>query len=146
MVGQKVGETLYHLHISAKNSQGLQEDTANAVKLNIATVHQRFAHLNCSDIIKMKKMNAVKDLELELKDSLVSCEACIFGKMHRTSFPTNGSGKASEVCDLIHGDVGEPIHVPTFDDYKYYSLLKDDCSNFIDVIFLRRKTKQSTTS
>jgi hypothetical protein len=69
----------------------------------------------------MKKTDAVKDLGLEDGDLSFSCEACIFGKMHRTSFPTEGHEKVTEVC--------EPTHVSIFDDFKYYSLLKDDYTN-----------------
>jgi hypothetical protein len=120
IVGQRIGETLYYLQISANNNKE-RDDSANAAKLKIGTVHQRFAHLNCKDIVRMKKTDAVKDLGLEDGDLSFSCEACIFGKMHRTSFPTEGHEKVTEVC--------EPTHVSIFDDFKYYSLLKDDYTN-----------------
>lgn len=68
-----------------------------------------------------------------------SCEACIFGKMQRTPFPTEGHVKATEVCELVHGDVGGPTHVSTFDDSKYYSLLKDDYTNYTDVKLIKKK-------
>jgi hypothetical protein len=122
IVGHRIGEALYHLQISANK----RDDSANAAKLKMGTVHQRFAHLNCKDIVRMKRTDAVKDLGLEDGDLSFSCEACIFGKMHRTPFPTEGHEKATEVCELVHGDVGGPTHVSTFDDFKYYSLLKDD--------------------
>ena len=140
MVGQRVGETLYHLLISADNNKEPQ-DFASAANLSIGIVHQRFAHLNCSDIIRMQKTNAVKNLGLEGNHSRFTCEACIFGKMHRIPFPTEGSEKAAEVCDLIHADVGGSIHAPTFDDYKLYSLLKDNNSNYIDVKLINKKSE-----
>lgn len=66
IVGQRIGETLYYLQISANNKE--REDSANATKLKIGTAHQRFAHLNCKDIVRMKKMDAVKDLGLKDDD------------------------------------------------------------------------------
>ena len=71
----------------------------------------------------MTQTDAVKDLGLKDGDLSFSCEAFIFGKMHRTPFSTKGHEKATEVCELVHGDVGGPTHISTFDDYKYYSLL-----------------------
>jgi hypothetical protein len=59
--------------------------------------------------------------------------------MHRTPFPTKGHVKATEVCELVHGDVRGPTHVSTFDDFKYYSLLKDDYINYIDVKLIKKK-------
>lgn len=42
------------------------------------------------------------------------------------NFPTEGiSEKAANMCDLVHTDVGRPTHVPMFDNYKFYSLLRD---------------------
>ena len=61
IVVQRIGETLYYLQISANN----RDDSANAAKLKIGTIHQRFAHLNCKDIVRMKRTDAVKDLGLE---------------------------------------------------------------------------------
>ena len=66
IVGQRIGETLYYLQISANNKE--REDSANVTKLKIGTVHQRFAHLNCKDIVRMKKMDAVKYLGLKDDD------------------------------------------------------------------------------
>ena len=86
IVGHRIVEALYHLQISANK----RDDSANAAKLKMGTVLQRFAHLNCKDIVRMKRTDAVKDLGLEDGDLSFSCEACIFGKMHRTPFPTEG--------------------------------------------------------
>jgi hypothetical protein len=80
MVGQRVGETLYHLHMTTINRSEQNEDYAGAAKSNLRTVHQRFANLNCSDIIRMKKENAVKGLRINGSYSTISCEASIFGK------------------------------------------------------------------
>jgi hypothetical protein len=141
IVGQiRICETLYYLKISA-NYNKERDDSANAAKLKIGTVHQRFAHLNCKDIARMKKTDAVKDLGLEDDDLSFSCEACIFGKMHRTHFQTEGHVKATEVCEFVHGDVGGPTNVSTFDDFKFYSLLKDDYTNYTDVKLIRKKNE-----
>ncbi|KAI9555058.1 hypothetical protein GHT06_020358 [Daphnia sinensis] len=107
MIGQRKCETLYHLHVTTVNGCVKQEDYAGAAKSNIGLIQERI------------KTNAVKGLRLEGNDFVIPCEACIFGKMHRIPFPTEGDEKTAEVCDLIHADVGGPAHVPTIDNFRF---------------------------
>ena len=110
IVGQRIGETLYYLQISANN----RDDSANAAKLKIGTIHQRFAHLNCKDIVRMKRTDAVKDLGLEDGDLSFSCEACIFGKIHRTRSQPKGMKKRQNYVNSF---------MATLEDQHMYQLL-----------------------
>ena len=47
---------------------------------------------------------------------------------------------AENVGDLVHGDVGI-VNVPTRDGFRFYSLLKDDSSEFSDVKLLKQKSE-----
>lgn len=47
--------------------------------------------------------------------------------------------KTAEVCDLIHADVGGPTHILTFDNFRFYSLFKDDHSSYTDVKLIKKK-------
>lgn len=96
--GQRVGSTLYHLNLLAK--EAIQTSTALAVKPTetLITWHERFAHLNCKEILKMASSGCLIGLDLAetSEQPTTQCEGCILGKMHRLPFKT-GRNRASEV-------------------------------------------------
>lgn len=68
------------------------------------------------------------------------CEDCVVGKQHRSSYKASES-RASEICELIHGDVCGPMETPSLGGAKYFLLLKDDYSNYRHVYFLKNKSE-----
>ena len=60
--------------------------------------------------------------------------------MHRYPFPSDGHQKSENVGDLVCGDVGI-VNVPTHDGFQYYSLAKDDASEYTDVKLLKKKNE-----
>ena len=142
MSGQRVGKSLYHLKVVAQHAN--QDSSSAAIATNnshqLSLWHQRLAHLNCKTILKMAKTKAVDGLELNnnLPDHRL-CEGCIFGKMTRSPFPSSIT-KAEDVGDIIHSDIGiVPIPTPTGE--YYYSIFKDDFSNWTAVALMKKKSE-----
>ncbi len=141
MIGQRLGQSLYHMKIVAKNLNHIDSTAAVAKTCNTLTRwHQRFAHLNNRMILKMASSKAVEGLLLE-KDpqEYELCEGCIFGKMCRSPFPT-GRTRALEVGEIIHSDVGF-VNVPTFSGETCYVLFKDDYSGFTQIYLMKSKSE-----
>ena len=142
-MAERTGDSLYKLRFTPLNAQQ-RSDFAAAVSscLSIQLLHQRFGHVNCKDLKRTLKLNAVEGLDLDAeKAKLVEpCDGCVYGKMHRSPFPTEGHVKSENVGDLVHGDVGI-VNVPTHDSFRFYSLFKDDFSEFSDVKLLKQKSE-----
>ena len=130
MSGQRVGKSLYHLKVIAKNSDHEEFLTAavSSATRNLSLWHQRLGHMNCKTILKMAKTNALSGLQLENhRLDYHLCEGCIFGKMSRIPFPTSNS-KADDVGHIIQSDIGiGPVMTPAGE--RYYAIFKDEFSN-----------------
>ena len=48
------------------------------------------------------------------------CEGCILGKMQCSSFPKDGSVRATRKLQLIHSDVCGPMQTPSFGNHFYF--------------------------
>lgn len=132
MTGERIGDSLYQLSVLADNSKHREDFAATAVSLASAhLLHQRFAHANCRDVTRTIKSKAVKNTHLDpgQDNTAKRCDGCMYGKMHRLPFPTKGRERAEKVGELIHGDVGI-VNKTTPDGCKYYSLLKDDYTEY----------------
>ena len=54
------------------------------------------------------------------------CEACIFGKQHRTPFPAGKSWRANQPLMLVHADICGPMRTNSLGDSKYFLIFVDD--------------------
>ena len=142
MVGERVGDSLYQLHVTPTTINKQQTTAAVAESTSpIQLIHQRFAHVNCKDLKRTLKLKAVEGVDFDLNCSdKPNCSGCNYGKMHRHPFPSDGHQKSENVGDLVHGDVGI-VNVPTHDGFQYYSLVKDDASEYTDVKLLKKKNE-----
>ena len=142
MVGERIGDSLYCLHatpIKATQQHVVAAAASSGVPLQL--LHQRFAHANFNDIRRTIDLQAVEGISLDAKQlGSEPCDGCSYGKMHRLPFPSTGHEKATQVGDLVHGDVGI-VNVNTHDGHRFYSLLKDDASEFTDVKLLKKKNE-----
>ena len=151
MTGSRVENSLYRLCATTKNPTEPNEESSTALygvgngstKASLELWHRRFGHLNCQDILKINKFKAVHGLHLnDVKKPLI-CEGCIFGKLHRSKFPT-GCGRAENIGDLIHSDVGGPLHVPTPEGHRFFVIFKDDNSSYTVVKLMKTKNEAGT--
>ncbi|KAH7297149.1 hypothetical protein KP509_26G056000 [Ceratopteris richardii] len=66
--------------------------------------HACFGHLNFASLLRVQKFEMVSSLpKLEAPGKHV-CEGCILGKMQRSSFPKDGSVRATQKLHLVHND------------------------------------------
>jgi hypothetical protein len=59
------------------------------------------------------------------------CDSSLVGKQRRLPFPKAASYHATEVLELVHGDLCGPIMPATHGGRKYFLLLMDDCSRYM---------------
>lgn len=84
--------------------------------------------------------NKMKQNDVKLNAEQFTCEACMFGKHHRSSFSIREEG--SKKCgEIIHADVCGPMQETSFGGSRYFILFKDDYSHFRSVYCLARKTE-----
>jgi len=100
--------------------------------------HVRYGHLNFDSLSQFQKQGMVKGLPTFKKENS-KCEACIYGKQSRESFPTS-SWHTNRRLQLVHNDVCGPLQT-SFGGFKYFLLFIDDFSRMTWVYFLKQKSK-----
>jgi len=73
-----------------------------------------------------------------VKNSLLLCKGCIFGKKTKAPYSTNPVTQATEVLALIHTDLCGPMHTPSLGRTIYFLLFMDDYSDMLMFISFRR--------
>ena len=92
--------------------------------------HRRLGHIgvNC-----MKKVHADGLLE-----SLDACEPCLMGKMTKTPF-SGTMERATDLLEIIHTDVCDPISVEARGVYHYFLTFIDDLSRYGYIYLMKHK-------
>ena len=161
MEGTQAG-TLYKLSISpvpptpAPNSSSVPEPVAPSAEHSSSTAltvtnshdaalmlwHNRMGHVSVQTIKNMSTHNSVKDLPvLDHGKLLHVCSGCALGKQHKATYPSNVQKERSKVPgELLHADLCGKMSTPSLGGASYYILIKDDCTSFRFVAFLRAKS------
>lgn len=101
--------------------------------------HMRNWHLNVNGLRLLNNKGMVSGLpKIEVFDL---CEACVYGKQTRKSFPVEGAWRASKCLELIHDDLCGPMNTESFSGNRYFFLLTDDFSRMSWVYFLKNKSE-----
>jgi hypothetical protein len=108
-------------------------DAANLVQSNggdegLQLWHRRLGHLNEKGVRALRSMVTGIDLTQISCFSPLVCEACIEGKQHRLSFPTEGVSRATKPLKIVHSDVCGSMHTTSMGDAKYFVTFSDDFS------------------
>ncbi len=111
--------------------------TANSLDEGAMLWHERLSHLNMASL---KELDAMVD-GMNLKEVLLHhiCEGCIKGKHQRTSFPKDGTTKASQLLEIVHIDVCGPMRTALHGGARYFLTFIDDFSKKTHVYFLKAK-------
>jgi hypothetical protein len=101
--------------------------------------HIKLGHLN---MISLKDLDAMVD-GMNLKEVLLHhiCEACIKDKYKKTSFPKDGTTRASQLLELVHTDVCRPMKITSHGGTQYFLTFIDDFWTKSHVYFLKAKGK-----
>ena len=104
---------LYKVVMEVENTKCLQ-----ILHKETSKWHSRLGHVGLSNL----KIMVNKGLVIGMPRFAVereTCEACLRGKQIRKSFPQETSYRATEVLELLHGDLCGPISPPTAGNNRY---------------------------
>lgn len=93
---------------------------------------------NCNTINKMITNGSVTGMNLSDKKAFF-CEDCPLGKQARFPFTSKARSEVTP-GEVVHADLCGPMQTPSIGGAKFFLLLKDDCSGFRTVYFLKHKS------
>ena len=94
--------------------------------------HCRLGHIG---VKRMKKLHADG-----LFKSLDACEPCLMGKMTKTPF-SETMEQATDLLEIIHTDVCNPMSVEARSGYHYFLTFTDDLSRYGYIYLMKHKSK-----
>lgn len=100
--------------------------------------HARLGHIGVDSMrsmVKKKLVVGIPEIEVERE----TCASCLMGKQTRSVFPQTSKYRASQVLELIHGDLCGPITPSTPTRNRYIFVLIDDFSRYMWTILLKEK-------
>lgn len=106
---------------------------------NIVKWHERFGHLNCSDVRKLKDNNMVIGINDRLNKIDRVCEVCEKSKIHQLPYKTS-ERREKEILGLVHSDICGPISTTSLGGAKYFVTFIDNKSRFIEIKPLKKKS------
>jgi hypothetical protein len=103
--------------------------------------HRRLGHLNFDHLIKLKNIEAVKDLSRISKPQDSMCKPCQVGKITRTPFKSKSFTSTEKPLQLVHMDLCGPSRQEGTGRENYFMLIIDDYSRLTWVAFLKEKNE-----
>jgi hypothetical protein len=101
--------------------------------------HMRLGHINFDHLIKLKNLEAVKDLPRISKPQDSMCKPCQVGKQNRTQFKSKRFTSTEKPLQLVHMDLCGPSRQEGIGKENYFMLIIDDYSRLTWVAFLKEK-------
>lgn len=123
---------LYRLNGSSHCGLMMQSSEENS-----ETWHRRLCHVNATDLAKMRN-GAIEGVAYTDETEVKACVACLKGKHTRKPFNKPGN-RASDILEVVHGDLCGPIETPSIGGHKYCFVLVDDFSRRVFVYFMKGK-------
>ena len=105
--------------------------------------HNRMAHVNIHTLKTMSLHESVQDLPILSSSKLQQvCPGCALGKQHKSTYPTDPQKERSQVPgELLHADLSRKMSIPSLGGSNYYILIKNDCTAFRFIAFLKAKNE-----
>jgi hypothetical protein len=150
MEGVQVG-TLYKLSIklvipkrpdnafSSTPSTAFTTTAANNTDLTLW--HNRMAHINVQVIKTMSTHRSLQDFSVPFNSHLPSvCRGCALGKQHKATYSSSSQKERSKIPgEPLHANLCSKMSQPSLGGARYFILIKDDCTSYRFVAFLRTK-------
>ena len=92
---------------------------------------------------RMKKIHADVLLESLDYESVDACKPCLMGKMTKTSF-SGTMERATDLLEIIHTDVCNPMSVEARGGYRYFLTFTDDLSRYGYIYLMKLKQLKSS--
>ena len=96
---------------------------------NDSATYLWYCHLGHIGVKRMNKLHTDGLLESLDYESLDTCEPCLMGKMTKTPF-SGTMERATDLLQIIHIDVCDPVSVETHGRYRYFLTFTDDLSRY----------------
>jgi hypothetical protein len=103
--------------------------------------HRRLGHLNFDHLIKLKNLEAIKDLPRISKPQDSMCKPYQVGKQNRTQFKSKSFTSIERPLQPVHMDLCGPSRQEGTGKENYFMLIIDDYSRLTWVAFLKEKLK-----
>ena len=118
-----------------QGSNIIEGNTASSDKggVSLKEVHEAFAHVGAQ---ALKKMLAREGFIVN--DDLGQCDACVRGKMHRSSYKPKPASARANRPGYIHSDVCS-VTPDSYGGAKHFLTLTDDYSSFRRVYCIKSK-------
>ena len=128
-----------HIEINVRKESAARVDEEK--NDNLLRWHQRYGHLNITDLKKMENKNIVRGLNLNFPENTdtIDCEICAKCKIHVKPFKTS-TNRATEVLDLIHSDICGPMRTESLGGAKYFATFIDDHSRYTETVMLKKRS------
>ena len=100
--------------------------------------HARLGHVN------FKTLKLLADKKMAGRVLLIThprqvCQDCLAGKQTRLSFPASTNYRPSELLELVHADLCDPISPAMIGGSHYFMLLVDDFSRWMWIYVIKTK-------
>ena len=100
-------------------------------------LHCRLGHIG---VKRMKELHPDGLLESLDYESFDACEAWLVGKMIKTPF-SGTMEQATNLLEIIHTDVCNPMSVEAHGGYRYFLTFIDDLSRYGYIYLMKHKSK-----
>ena len=108
----------------------------NTFATSLQRWHERLRHTNFLDA---KRLRHHVDEMLGEGKAVEVCETCETNKAKRRAVLNDDTTRSTEVVEIVHTDVLDPIADESIDGHKYAIGFADSFSRFISVYFMRSK-------
>lgn len=133
----EMGGSLYKLDVDTLSSP----NNVALLSKDLGTWHRRLAHIDPASIRNMCNDGTVTGLRIHGNESSdFQCDACIFGKSHRQSFPSSSTSRTSRLLALVHSDVNGPLETPSLGGSRYFITFINDFSKWRTVYMMKKKS------
>ena len=103
--------------------------------------HRRFGHLGERQLHELARKKLVHGFDYNPSKSIDFCEPCVFGKHHRSPFPTTGRKRADTVLSLVHSDVCGKMSSQSLGGALCFLTFVDDKSHYTWFYVLKHKSE-----
>lgn len=112
------------------------------IKNNMKLWHRRVGHKSMSSLEKLVKANALKEIDINDKNSQVEvCKECAEGRMTKLPWK-NKTTPASRPLEVIHSDIFGPVSEEmTSDRTKYFISFLDEFTHFSVIYLMKNKSE-----
>ena len=100
--------------------------------------HYRLGHPHLAAMRTLQTHKLAQGVPKDMFCKIDLCEACLFGKMASSKFPTSNS-RRSRPLELVHSDICGPFPTQSLLKSKYFISFIDDYTRFTILTFLKSK-------